>query len=133
LGQTPRLNLRVDIASHSSLPAGDNQTFVIRENASARNTEARSDQPYDIFLVSDDTRAPVRALYLYSTQTYQAALTFIEHTIKAGGFARAQPVNDIDRHHPQTIEQVSTTPPAAGEKSLSPQDRCEAIPGHRPL
>jgi hypothetical protein len=106
--QTPRLNLRVDIASHSSLPAGDNQIFVIRENALARNTEARSDQPYDIFLVSDDTRAPVRALYLYSTQTYQAALTFIEHTIKAGGFARAQPVNDIDRHHPQTIEQVST-------------------------
>jgi hypothetical protein len=49
--QTPRLNLRVDIASHSSLPAGDNQTFVIRENALARNTEARSDQPYDIFLV----------------------------------------------------------------------------------
>jgi hypothetical protein len=25
------------------------------------------------------------------------------------------------------------TPPAAGEKSLSPQDRCEAIPGYRPL
>ncbi|MFL5252607.1 MAG: hypothetical protein ACJ8AI_06890 [Rhodopila sp.] len=76
--QTPRLNLRVDSGSHSSLPAGDNQTFVIRENALARNTKARSDQPYDIFLVSDDMRVPIRALYLLSTQTYQAALAFIE-------------------------------------------------------
>jgi hypothetical protein len=105
--QTPRLNLRVDIVSHSSLPAGDNQTFVIRENALARNTEARSDQPYDIFLVSDDTRAGPGALLVLD-----ADLSSCPHvhrdTIKAGGFARAQPVNDIDRHHPQTIEQVST-------------------------
>jgi hypothetical protein len=104
--QTPRLNLRVNSGSHSSLPAGDNQTFVVRENALARNAKARSDQPYDIFLVSDDTRAPVRALYLRSTQTYQAALVFIEHTIKAGGFAHAQPINNIGRHHPHTTARV---------------------------
>jgi hypothetical protein len=101
--KTPRLDVRVDVASHSSLPAGSSQTFVIRDNARARNTKSRSDQPYDIFLVSDDTRAPVRALYLVSTQTYQTALAFIEHNIKAGGFAVAQSVSNTGQRCRQDV------------------------------